>query len=75
MKRRLTIKRAAELYGLSADTLRYYEKIGLIVPQREKDNGYRLYSSDDFPKLNMIASMLRMNFSLGKIKHPLLNHH
>lgn len=74
MKRRLTIKRAAELYGLSADTLRYYEKIGLIVPQREKDNGYRLYSSDDFSKLNMIASMLRMNFSLGKIKHYLEHH-
>lgn len=74
MKQPLTIKRTAELYDLSADTLRYYEKIGLLSPQREQGNGYRMYRSDDFAKLNMIVSMLRMNFSLKEVKHY-LDHH
>ena len=44
----LTIKQVAKLYNVSIDTLRYYEKIGIVVPERDPNNGYRRYSERDF---------------------------
>lgn len=38
----LNIKQTAGLYGVSADTLRYYEAIGLVAPKRGA-NAYREY--------------------------------
>lgn len=70
----LTIKQVAELYGISIDTLRYYEEIGLVVPQRDTSNGYRRYKERDFERLNIIVSLLRMDFSLAKIKEFLDDH-
>ena len=63
-----TIKQTAELYRISIDTLRYYEEIGLVVPRRNPDNGYRLYGSQDFNRLNVTMSLLEMDFTLGQIK-------
>lgn len=40
------IQEFAALTGLSADTLRYYEKEGLLAPARDA-NGYRIYSERD----------------------------
>ena len=37
----MTIKEVSEKYGLSADTIRYYERIGLIPHVPRKDNGIR----------------------------------
>ncbi|MBC7807450.1 MAG: MerR family DNA-binding transcriptional regulator [Akkermansiaceae bacterium] len=39
-----SIAQVAERTGLSAHTLRYYEKSGLIAPRREGSGGYRRYS-------------------------------
>ena len=36
----------AKLFGITADTLRYYEKEGLIEPDVNEENGYRMYSLD-----------------------------
>ena len=69
-----TIKRVADLYGVSIDTLRYYEEIGIVVPERDPSNGYRRYREHDFERLNIIVSLLDMDFSLGKIKELLDNH-
>ena len=41
-----TISQFAERLGISADTLRYYEKEGLLAPQRNA-SGYRVYSGRD----------------------------
>ena len=41
-----TTKQLADLAGVSARTLRYYDQIGLLVPQRTS-NGYRTYSAAD----------------------------
>lgn len=49
----LNIKQTAGLYGVSADTLRYYEAIGLVAPKRGA-NAYREYRKDDFGRLNII---------------------
>ncbi len=57
---------------MSADSLRYYESIGLIHPARS-DSGYRLYSITDLWKLNVIKDMRKMNFSFSKIKDYFTN--
>lgn len=43
----MNIKMVSEQFGLTADTLRYYEKIGLIPPVKRNKNGVRDYSEDD----------------------------
>ncbi len=69
----LNIKQTARLYGVSADTLRYYESIGLISPSRAS-NSYRAYERTDFGRLNIIMSMLNMNYTLSEIRSFLDNH-
>lgn len=53
----LTIQQTAALCGLTAHTLRYYERIGLIKPVARRSNGHRLYRSED---LGWIEFLLRL---------------
>lgn len=43
----MTIKEVSEKYGLSQDTLRYYEKIGVIPPVTRTAGGIRNYTEKD----------------------------
>lgn len=43
----MTIKEVSEKYGLSQDTLRYYEKIGVIPPVTRTSGGIRNYTERD----------------------------
>lgn len=43
----MTIKEVCERYGLTADTLRYYERIGVIPPVHRTPGGIRDYSDKD----------------------------
>ncbi|MEO1651580.1 MAG: MerR family DNA-binding transcriptional regulator, partial [Pseudomonadota bacterium] len=49
----MNIGAAAERSGLSPKTIRYYEQIKLVVPDR-RDNGYRDYSEQDTHRLAFI---------------------
>lgn len=69
-----TIKQTADLYRVSIDTLRYYEEIGLVVPARNPANGYRAYQWQDFSRLNVIMSLLDMDFTLAQIKELFGDH-
>ncbi len=53
--------------GISADTLRYYEKIGLLPPIDRTPSGRRLYSERDLSRLRFIRRAQKMNFSLAEI--------
>ena len=55
------------MLGLSKDTLRYYDRIGIVSPSR-KDNRYRRYSRDDLIDLMNIQIMRYADFSLDEIK-------
>jgi len=57
--------------GLSADTLRYYEKFGLLTNVSRTVSGIRQYDDKDISKLNFIKRAQRMNFSLEEIKNLL----
>ena len=50
----LTIQEAAEVTDLSVHTLRYYERIGLLMPVGRAANGHRRYSQQD---INLIKSL------------------
>ena len=54
--------------GLTADTLRYYEKIKLLPKISRNASGIREYDDKDISKLKFIKRAQRMNFSLDEIK-------
>ena len=53
----MTIAEAAERSGLSAHTLRYYERIGLIHPVERGSNGHRRYGRDDMEWLDLLIKL------------------
>ena len=53
--------------GLSADTLRYYEKINLLPKVSRTASGIRVYSDKDISRLRFIQRAQKMNFSLAEI--------
>ncbi|MDR2754308.1 MAG: MerR family transcriptional regulator [Planctomycetaceae bacterium] len=53
----MTIKEVGEKYGLSTDTLRYYEKIGLIPNIKRNENRIRNYSESDCNWIGFIKCM------------------
>jgi len=62
-----TIKQAMEKTGIPADTLRYYEKEGIISPKRH-ENRYRYYDENDITILKLIVVMKHTHFSIAEIK-------
>lgn len=57
---------AAELAGLGVQTLRLYERRGLINPART-EGGTRLYSQDDIHRLRRVADLLAAGLNLAGI--------
>ena len=62
-----SIGEVAQQLGVSAHTLRYYEKIGLLVPVAKTTGGRREYSSKDIARVQFIKRAQRMHFSLEDI--------
>lgn len=55
-------------FGISIDTLRYYEKIGLIYPERDKINK-RIYSEKDIEWLKFIMRLKETNMPIKQIQY------
>lgn len=53
----MTIKEVAEKYDISADTLRYYERVGMIPKVTRKSNGIRDYQEDDLGWVELALCM------------------
>ncbi|MEK0315608.1 MerR family transcriptional regulator [Cohnella sp. 56] len=70
MRRRdmYSIGQAAEMTGFSIDTLRYYEKIGLVKPPARGPGGTRTYSEDDVKLLSSLHCLKRTGLSLEEMK-------
>jgi MerR family Zn(II)-responsive transcriptional regulator of zntA len=67
----LKIGELAALAKVSRDTLRFYEKHGLITPSARNTSGYRLYSDADVHRISFIISAKEVGFTLNEI-HQLL---
>ena len=63
----IKISKVTQLLNLSADTLRYYEKIKLLPPIARTSSGIRLYSDKNLSQIKFIKRAQTMGFSLAEI--------
>ncbi len=69
-----TIKEAAELTGLPASTLRYYESIGVIAPvSRGASSKHRVYDEDDLDQLMWVACLAATGMSVSDMRQYAAN--
>jgi len=62
-----SIGRLAKLANVSIDTIRFYEKAGLLAPPRRRPSGFREYSTLDLKQLRFIRRGRVLGFSLEEI--------
>ncbi|MFS0869987.1 MerR family transcriptional regulator [Paenibacillus xylanilyticus] len=63
-----SIKETAEKAGLSEDTIRYYEKIGLLPRADRKANRHRVYRQGDIRTMKLISCLKKTGMSLEEMK-------
>src|SRR4051812_1344908 len=64
----LTIQEAAEVTDLTVHTLRYYERIGLLMPIGRAANGHRRYSQQDINLIRTLNLWRQTGMSLDDIQ-------
>lgn len=69
-----TIGRLARRARVNADSIRFYERQGLISPATKTDSGYRLYTDDAVRRIAFIKHAQRCGFSLAEINELLQMH-
>lgn len=69
--KQITIGKLAELSGMTADTIRYYEKMNLINASSRSKAGYRLYDEDAVNVVRFIRAAKAFNFTLVEIRRLL----
>lgn len=74
MKTLFKIGEIAELFHLNVKTLRYYDEIDLVKPEKiDDETGYRYYSTDQFEKLNTVRYLRELDVPLTEIRQFLDN--
>ncbi|HSK88797.1 MAG TPA: MerR family transcriptional regulator [Anaerolineales bacterium] len=63
-KDKLTIQEVVQATGLSAHTLRYYERVGLIHPIDREQNTHRRYTSDDGGWIDFLTKLRATGMSI-----------
>lgn len=67
----LQIGELSEQTDVSSQTIRYYERIGVLPKPERADNGYQLYNQDDINRLRFIRSARALDSSLDDIQEIL----
>lgn len=65
------IGQVSKATGLNIETLRFYEKNGLIPVPKRTSAGYRIYTDDIFKRLEFIKRAKKSGFTLDEIRHLL----
>lgn len=63
----LTVSKLARQVGTSPDTLRYYERIGLLPPPERTPSGYRVYGEETAERVRFIKQAQRVGLRLDHI--------
>ena len=64
-----TVGKLAEIKNINAQTLRYYDRIGIFSPQiTSSDTGYRYYAAEQFIEVDHIRFLKLLGFTLDEIK-------
>jgi DNA-binding transcriptional MerR regulator len=66
-----TISKAAAGAGVSADTLRYYERVGLLAPPERSVSGYRMYDGSTTDRVRLIKGAQGLGLRLDSIRERL----
>lgn len=68
----LTISRLAQAAGIGVETIRYYQRIGLLDEPVKPAQGYRVYPQESLTRLHFIARAKQLGFTLNEIKELLI---
>ncbi len=68
----LKIGKLAALAEVSIDTLRYYEREGLIEPADRSEGGYRVYDKESARRIHFIKQAQHCGFTLAEIRELLV---
>lgn len=68
MSEKFTIGKLADRSGVTPKTIRYYEKIDLLLPAERGDNNYRYYTEEQVYQLRFIRRAQRLGLTLNEIK-------
>ena len=68
MERKFTIGRLAELAGLPAKTIRYYEQVGVLPPPGRSAARYRLYSDIDVRRVELVRRARALDMGLAEVR-------
>jgi Cu(I)-responsive transcriptional regulator len=71
----LTIGRLAKQVGLGIETVRFYERQGLIEPPPRTNSNYRVYPEEEVTRLKFIKRAKSLGFTLSEIKELLFIRH
>lgn len=75
MVKSLRIGALAKRAGVRVDTIRYYERSGLLTPRNRLESGYRLYGEAEVMQLRFIRRAQALGFSLKEIRELLALSH
>jgi DNA-binding transcriptional MerR regulator len=64
----MTISEAAEVAGMSAHTLRYYEREGLIAPVDRADSGHRQYTAQHLELIRFVGCLRATGMPIRRIR-------
>jgi MerR family Zn(II)-responsive transcriptional regulator of zntA len=64
----MKISQLSKRTQVSAHTLRYYEKVGLLTPNKTSSNNYRSYDQHDLASVQFISRCKQSGFSLEEIR-------
>ena len=65
---RMRISEVSKKYGLTQETLRYYEKEGLIGPVKKDKSGIRDYDENDLKRIEFVKCMRNAELSIDVLK-------
>ena len=72
---KFSIGEVAKIHNITVETLRHYDRVGLLKPSYTNENtGYRYYSTKDFIILDLIKQCKSMGLSLEEIKSIIENY-
>lgn len=72
MKKIFSIGETAKEVGMTSETLRHYDRIGLVKPSKKDEwTNYRYYTATDIVLLNTVRALQQMDLPLKKIKEVL----
>src|SRR5699024_3419304 len=72
-EKRYTVGELAKLSGATVRTIQYYDRINLLVAQRDKNKKLRYYNKNDLMRLQQILFYKRIGMPLKEIKNHLTN--